>query len=90
MQKSIDEVREHLANDRVGEALQLINLIMSEAMSEELFYLRGKIHLRLNEWKLATDDFLKAQELNPDGPATQQLSMINSIMDFYNKDMYNH
>jgi hypothetical protein len=46
--------------------------------------------MRKGDWKKATDAYLQAQTLNPDGPAQEQLSMIKDIMDFYNKDMYNH
>jgi hypothetical protein len=46
--------------------------------------------MRMGDWKGATDAYLQADALNPEGPAREQLVMIKDIMDFYNKDMYNH
>ena len=37
----------------------------------------------------AINDYYKAAELDPDGPARQALEHISGIMQFYNKDLYN-
>lgn len=73
------------------EALASINTLLQESPADDaLHYLKGKVLMRQGEWKKATDAYLQAQALNPEGPAQEQLSMIKDIMDFYNKDMYNH
>ena len=75
----------------LDEALGLIDTMLQESPNDDaLYYLKGKALMRMGEWKKATDAYLQAQALNPDGPAQEQLTMIKDIMDFYNKDMYNH
>lgn len=58
-------------------------------LTAQLFYLEGKLHMKRSNWGEAISCFLKADEMEPDGPAKQCLLMLNDIMAFYNKDMYN-
>ena len=75
----------------LDEALTNVDILLQESPTDDaLYYLKGKVLMRKGDWKKATDAYLQAQTLNPDGPAQEQLSMIKDIMDFYNKDMYNH
>lgn len=75
----------------LDEALTNVDILLQESPTDDaLYYLKGKVLMRMGNWKKATDAYLQAQALNPDGPAKEQLSMIKDIMDFYNKDMYNH
>ena len=75
----------------LDEALTNVDILLQESPTDDaLYYLKGKVLMRKGDWKKATDAYLQAQALNPDGPAQEQLSMIKDIMDFYNKDMYNH
>lgn len=55
----------------------------------ELHYLRGKAHMRLAEWTLAINEFLRAEELDAESPARECRRMLEDILAFYNKDMYN-
>ena len=73
-----------------GALTEVTKLTAQEGDNDKLYYLQGKIHLRNGEWQAAMNAFLQAQELNPESPAKEQLAMIKDIMDFYNKDMYNH
>ncbi len=86
-----DSIQTLIDGGMFDEALASINTLLQESPADdELHYLKGKVLIRQGEWKKATDAYLQAQALNPDGPAQEQLSMIKDIMDFYNKDMYNH
>lgn len=88
---TIDDVQRLLEEGNLQGALkEVTKLIAQRGDDDKLYYLQGKIHLRNGEWQAATNAFLHAQELNPEGPAKEQLAMIKDIMDFYNKDMYNH
>ena len=88
---TIDDVQRLLEDGNLQGALtEVTKLIAQEGDNDKLYYLQGKIHLRNGEWQAATNAFLQAQELNPESPAKEQLAMIKDIMDFYNKDMYNH
>ncbi len=61
----------------------------SDGETATYFYLLGKAHMKKSEWGKAMSGFLKAEELNPDSPARECRLMLNDIMAFYNKDMYN-
>ncbi len=75
----------------LDEALTSVESLLKKSPTDDtLHYIKGKILMRMGNWKKATDAYLQAEELNPSGPAREQLTMIKDIMDFYNKDMYNH
>ena len=84
------EIQQLIEYGQLDAALECVEEQLLASADDHLFYLKGKILLRKSDWKGATDAFLHAQELNPESPAREQLSMIKDIMDFYNKDMYNH
>ncbi len=50
---------------------------------------RGRLYWALGRRSLAIGDYLAAQKLNPDGPATQLLQATNEILNFYHRDLYN-
>lgn len=54
-----------------------------------LYYLQGKVYMKQSDWRNALNCFLKAEELEPEGPARECRLMLNDIMNFYNKDMFN-
>ncbi len=75
---------------QIEEALQRIETAMGQGgESYELYLLKGKAHLKKQEWHLAQSAFLKAEALNPQGNARQYCSLIEDIMQFYHKDYYN-
>ncbi|MBO5704276.1 MAG: hypothetical protein J6R91_06895 [Bacteroidaceae bacterium] len=83
------DIKSMIECGNLDDALEALNKNEVAINDAERFYLFGRIYLKQNQWKKATDCFLQAQMLEPDGPAGQQLEMINSIMDFFNKDLYN-
>ena len=86
-----ESIKALIDDGMLDEALASINTLLQESPADDaLYYLKGKVLMRMGDWKKATDAYLQAQSLNPEGPAQEQLSMIKDIMDFYNKDMYNH
>ena len=83
-------IQEALAQNDANEALRLIALIQEDRRHDaELLCLEGKAYLKKSDWRRAQNAFLKADHISPDGTAKQYLHMLSSIMDFYNKDMYN-
>ena len=84
---------------KIQEALQLNELEEAQKWLDEgqaltdqdatLHFLQGKLFMKRSEWSKAISSFLRAEELEPDGPARECRLMLNYIMDFYNKDMYN-
>ena len=77
-------------NNAVDDAIvSLDRLIDSQPDNDEAFFLRGKLHWQLGQRKNALNDYHRAAELNPGGPAAGVIEMTMSIMNFYNKDLYN-
>lgn len=88
--KNFQNIHEALSANNLTEAKLLVDRAESEfGNSAELYYLKGKVHMKESEWTRAMSCFLKAEEIEPNGPARECRLMLNDIMAFYNKDMFN-
>ncbi len=58
-------------------------------MTAEEYYKRGNEYRRKGDWKHALDNYLEAIALNPESPAVEAKRMIDDILAYYCKDMYN-
>lgn len=56
--------------------------------SDEL-YERGNAFRKQGNWQEAINCYMEAIELNPDSPAVEAKTMLDDILNFYNKDAYN-
>ena len=61
----------------------------SNPQDARMHLLHGKLMMKESRWGDAISCFLKAEAIEPDGPAREAREMLTDIMDFYNKDMYN-
>lgn len=52
-------------------------------------YRDGQAAMKRSAWGEAISLFLQSEALDPDGPAREVREMLDDIMAFYNKDMYN-
>lgn len=76
---------------RLDDATQLINdALRQHPDNAYLIYLKGNICMKRGQWGQAISMFLQAENIDPQCPAAQARRMLNDIMNFYNKDMYNH
>ncbi len=70
-------------------------LLLTEAIGETpddagLYFERGKLYYRQNDFGRAMNDFLKTKELNPAHPeAEEYVRMVCEILEFRYKDIYN-
>ena len=55
----------------------------------EAFYLKGNEYRRQGNWQEAINCYLEAIERDPDSPAVHAKQMLDDILNYYNKDMYN-
>lgn len=79
-----------LAANNLTDAQELVNqAIVSYGENAQLYYLQGKVYMKQSAWTKAISSFLKAEELEPEGPAKECRLMLIDIMEFYNKDMFN-
>ncbi len=58
-------------------------------VTAEEYYKRGNEYRRKGDWKHALDNYLEAIALNPESPAVEAKRMIDDILAYYCKDMYN-
>lgn len=89
--KDSEMIRRLIYEGRLEEAIgKLDELIRSNASCDEAYYLRGNAYRKKNDWQQALNNYLTAIELNPESPAREAHDMLIRILEFYNKDMYNH
>ena len=60
-----------------------------ELMSAEDWYEQGNAFRKESKWHEAINCYIQAIELAPDSPAVEAKRMLDDIMAFYCKDMYN-
>ncbi|MBO6189664.1 MAG: tetratricopeptide repeat protein [Alloprevotella sp.] len=63
--------------------------VSSTTTDATLHYLIGRARMKQGRWGDAISAFLKAEAADPDGPAREAREMLDDILAFYNKDMYN-
>ncbi|MDE5887594.1 MAG: hypothetical protein K2G90_04975 [Muribaculaceae bacterium] len=83
---SLDDLKKMLPDKAIP---LLSNYISSHPDSDEALTIRGMKYWALGIRNLAIKDYHAALLINPDSNARQALSMANSILNFYNKDLLN-
>jgi tetratricopeptide (TPR) repeat protein len=58
-------------------------------MTAEEYYQLGNKYRGEGNWQEAINNYIKAIELDPDSPAVVAKQMMEDILNYYNKDMYN-
>lgn len=58
-------------------------------MTAEEFYVIGNDFRRQGNWQEALNNYIEAIKLDPDSPAVEAKRMLDEILGFYCKDMYN-
>ncbi|MDR1724795.1 MAG: hypothetical protein LBR28_00170 [Bacteroidales bacterium] len=85
------EIRDLIDKFKYDKAIILLDsLIKSGKATDITYYIKGNIYRRQNDWKNAIDNYSIAIELNSESPAVTAKEMVINILNFYNKDMYNH
>lgn len=87
----MEEIKQLIYDGKTEEALRLLDVYMEQnGESDEVWFLRGNAFRKQGDTRQALNSYLRAIELNPDSPAQQAYNMQIDILNFYNKDMYNH
>lgn len=60
-----------------------------KALAAEQFYQQGNDWRKQGQWHEAINCYIQAIELDPESPAVEAKRMLDDIMAFYCKDMYN-
>lgn len=58
-------------------------------MTAEEFYKQGNRYRKEGNWQEALNSYIKAIELDPDSPAVEAKKMLDDILAYYCKEMYN-
>ena len=87
----METIRQLINDNKTDEALHLLDEYIKKIDSDdEAYYLRGNVYRKMGDIRQALNNYLMAIELNPDSPAQTAYNAQIKILDFYNKDMYNH
>ena len=76
----METIKQLITDGKTDEAIRLL---------DEAYYLRGNAYRKKGDIRQALNNYLTAMELNSDSPAQIAHDQLISIMNFYNKDMFN-
>ena len=87
----MESLKEQIRLLGADEAIALLDKWIAEHTEDvEAYTLRGMKHFGAGHRSAAIGDYLTALRLDPDNArARQALDYANSILDYYNKDLYN-
>ena len=90
--EQLELIKERLWKNQVDEAIRELDALLQDdfAGKDEAYYLRGNAYRKQSNWQQALNDYQRAADLNPDSPAVSARRALLDILEFYNKDMYNH
>jgi len=85
----IDAAKDALSRNKTEEALSILDEISIQGNSDAIF-LKGEIYFKLQQWGASLNHFSMYLEAFPsDKKAESYCAMIQNILGFYNKDLYN-
>ncbi|MBR1484768.1 MAG: tetratricopeptide repeat protein [Prevotella sp.] len=62
---------------------------MKKTLSAQEWYEQGNAYRKQAQWHEAINCYIEAARLDPDSPAVEAKRMLDDILGFYCKDMYN-
>ncbi len=83
------QIEDLIKNGSARQALSLLDGIDALDKNPDLLYLKGSVLMKLSDMGGAMSCFRKSEALNPQGKAGETSKMLEDIMNFYNKDLYN-
>ena len=87
---SIEDINRMIGENELEKALvHLEERLACDPQDDGAYYLKGALFWKQGNWKLAIENYLKATEINPEGPARQAYEMVMEIINFSNPDLYN-
>ncbi len=73
----------------IDAAIEYLDKYIQDNVSDEAYYLRGRLRWKLGRRTDAMSDYSSAVAINPESEASAALDMARDIMDFFNHDLYN-
>lgn len=85
-----DYIKKLIDEGRLTDALLSISTAIEKYDDDAtLFYLKGNAYMKMSDWPNALQCFLQSEKLDPTGKAAESRQMLEDILNFFNKDMYN-
>ncbi|MGN1263339.1 MAG: tetratricopeptide repeat protein [Prevotella sp.] len=69
--------------------LDVSESLIRKPLTSDDFYKLGNKFRREGKWHEAINNYIAAIERDPDSPAVEAKQMLEDILGYYNKDMYN-
>lgn len=90
MSNDFEAINRLIQTGEIAQAItELEQRVAADATCDEAFFLLGKAYNKMGDWRRAIYNYNAAIELNGDSPAVAALNQLQSILDFYNTDLYN-
>ena len=89
MEETYEQIKKMIADGFVEEAVAAARESMGGDNDAQLLYLMGNAYMKQGLRKEAMNAYRKAAKIDPEGPAVEAQRMLDQIMAFYNKDLYN-
>ncbi|MCH3924832.1 MAG: tetratricopeptide repeat protein [Bacteroidales bacterium] len=84
-------IKDFTEKEDYSNAIKLVDELIKENNKDDMaYYLKGNIFKKQNNWQEAINNYTLAIEINPENPATTMRRICIDILNFFNKDMFNH
>lgn len=86
----IDHIKTLMETEEGEEVIAILDKMLDDNPHDDsLLYIRGNAKRKKGDWAGAINDYLAAKTINPNSPAVEAADMLNCILEFRNKDLYN-
>lgn len=90
MESLYHTIKHETDQGNVEQARRLIDTALRETPGDtRLHYLKGCTYMKTGHWHEAMNCFMRGRTPDGSGPAAEMLDMLNGIMDFHDKELYN-
>lgn len=94
METQFSDIKDIIENLDSNSVVDKLNLLLSDPdccyEKDEIHYILGNVYRKQGNFQMALNNYLEAISINPESPALHAREMLMDILNFYNKDMYNH
>ncbi len=89
IERYIKDAKSAVESGRTADAIGLLDQLILEDYHEAIF-LKGEIYFKLQQWGKALNEFSLYSDFNPeDKRADSYCLMIQNILGFFHRDLYN-
>ncbi|EGJ72346.1 Tetratricopeptide TPR_1 repeat-containing protein [Bacteroides coprosuis DSM 18011] len=88
----IIDIEQKIEDGNTSEAIENLQQLLASnnENQDNIYYLLGNAYRKMGNWQMALNNYQYAIDINPISPAKQARAMVIDILNFYNKDMFNH